>query len=61
MSGGGGLGDNSIRVWNADGTCERTLLGHTGAVYALTVFKDKLASGSGAVQGTARAGPMTRQ
>lgn len=40
--------DNSLKIWNANGTCRKTLLGHTAGVYSVSWSSDgqKLASAS---------------
>ena len=39
--------DGTIRVWDADTHAHvATLEGHTGEVYSLTIYKNKLFSGS---------------
>jgi WD40 repeat protein len=38
-----GSGDRTIKVWSTDTwTCERTLEGHTSAVFSMVVHGDKL-------------------
>jgi WD40 repeat protein len=38
--------DNTLRVWDNEFNCEKTLTDHTGAIYAITIMNGKLVSAS---------------
>ena len=41
-----GSDDNTIKIWNTEGECIKTLEGHSGCVYSVAIDGDRIVSGS---------------